>query len=157
MGCAGNAIGWAKVDRNMHTDDEAVRRILHSTGDTWAVVGLSANTARPAYGVAAVLQRHGKRVVPVHPKAETVHGETGYVSLHDIPFPVDVVDVFVNSAGAGRVADEAVAIGAGAVWFQLGVVDGAAQERTRAAGLEMVMNRCPAIEFGRPENGPRTG
>ncbi|MEU9702496.1 CoA-binding protein [Streptomyces sp. NPDC047981] len=133
----------------MHSDTETIRRILDQAGDTWAVVGLSANEERAAHGVAAFLQRHGKRIVPVHPKAETVHGEQGYASLDDIPFDVDVVDVFVNSALAGAVADEAVAKGAKAVWFQLGVVDEAAYERTRAAGLDMVMDRCPAIEIPR--------
>ncbi|MEU6361664.1 CoA-binding protein [Streptomyces albidoflavus] len=128
-------------------DSETVRRILRESGDTWAVVGLSANEERAAYGVARVLQRYGKRIVPVHPKAETVHGEQGYPSLEAVPFPVDVVDVFVNSALAGQVADQAVAAGAKAVWFQLGVVDEAACERTRAAGLEMIMDRCPAIEI----------
>ncbi|MEU6987456.1 CoA-binding protein [Streptomyces sp. NPDC046324] len=129
------------------TESEIVRKILTTTGDTWAVVGLSSNQRRAAYGVAAVLQRYGKRIVPVHPKAETVHGERGYASLADIPFPVDVVDVFVNSEHAGQVADEAVAVGAKAVWFQLGVIDEAAYERTREAGLDMVMDRCPAIEI----------
>lgn len=133
----------------MYGDAETVRRILTGTGDTWAVVGLSNNTSRAAHGVAGVLQRFGKRIVPVHPKAETVHGERGYASLADIPFPVDVVDVFVNSALAGGVADEAVAVGAKAVWFQLDVIDEAAYDRTRAAGLEMVMDRCPAIEIPR--------
>lgn len=131
----------------MHGDKATVKRILEDSGDTWAVVGLSNNTSRAAYGVAAVLQRFGKRVVPVHPKAETVHGEQGYASLAEIPFPVDVVDVFVNSDLAGPVADEAVAAGAKAVWFQLGVIDEDAYARTRAAGLEMVMDRCPAIEI----------
>ncbi|WP_129844329.1 CoA-binding protein [Streptomyces sp. RFCAC02] len=131
----------------MYGDNETVRRILTEAGDTWAVVGLSDNPARAAHGVAAVLQRFGKRIVPVHPKAETVHGERGYASLADIPFPVDVVDVFVNSALAGAVADEAVAAGAKAVWFQLGVVDETAYARTRAAGLDMVMDRCLAIEI----------
>ncbi|MFD7710496.1 CoA-binding protein [Streptomyces sp. NPDC059785] len=131
----------------MYGDEETIRQILNERGDTWAVVGLSSNQRRAAYGVASVLQRFGKRVVPVHPKAETVHGEQGYASLADIPFEVDVVDVFVNSELAGGVADEAVAIGAKAVWFQLGVVDEAAYERTRAAGLDMVMDRCPAIEI----------
>jgi predicted CoA-binding protein len=131
----------------MYGDSETVRRILTETGDTWAVVGLSSNRSRAAWGVASVLQRFGKRIVPVHPKAEAVHGEKGYASLAEIPFPVDIVDVFVNSELAGGVADEAVAVGARAVWFQLGVVDEAAYERTRAAGLEMVMDRCPAIEI----------
>ena len=131
----------------MYGDSATIRKILTELGDTWAVVGLSTNQRRPAYGVAAVLQRFGKRIVPVHPKAETVHGEQGYPSLDAIPFPVDVVDVFVNSDLAGPVADQAVAIGAKAVWFQLGVIDEQAYERTRAAGLEMVMDRCPAIEI----------
>nr|WP_239070219.1 MULTISPECIES: CoA-binding protein [unclassified Streptomyces] len=134
---------------DVYGDAATVRKILTGLGDTWAVVGLSNNEARAAYGVARVLQRFGKRIVPVHPKAETVHGEQGYASLADIPFPVDVVDVFVNSELAGAVADEAVAAGAKAVWFQLGVIDEAAFERTRAAGAEMVMDRCPAIEIPR--------
>ncbi|MFR9757551.1 CoA-binding protein [Streptomyces sp. TR06-5] len=129
--------------------DAVVRRILTSTGDTWAVVGLSRNTSRAAFGVARVLQRFGKRIVPVHPKAETVHGEPGYPTLSDVPFPVDVVDVFVRSEWAGAVADEAVAIGARAVWFQLGVVDEEARARVRAAGADMVMDRCPAIDIPR--------
>lgn len=131
----------------MYGDSATVRKILTELGDTWAIVGLSTNERRAAYGVAAALQRYGKRIVPVHPKAETVHGEKGYASLSDIPFDVDVVDVFVNSDLAGPVADEALAIGAKAVWFQLGVIDEAAYERTRAAGPDMVMDRCPAIEI----------
>ena len=129
-------------------DVATVDRLLDDT-TTWAVVGLSTNTARAAHGVARVLQQHGKRIVPVHPDAETVHGEQGYATLADIPFPVDVVDVFVRSDLAGDVADQAVAIGAKAVWFQLGVVDEDAAARVRAAGLDMVMDRCPAIELGR--------
>ncbi len=128
--------------------DATIDRVLDDT-TTWAVVGLSSNTARAAHGVARVLQRRGKRIVPVHPSAETVHGEPGYPTLADIPFPVDVVDVFVRSELAGDVADQAIAIGAKAVWFQLGVVDEDAAARVRAAGLDMVMDRCPAIELGR--------
>ena len=130
-------------------DDDTVQRILGDDTRTWAVVGLSNDTSRAAWGVARFLQEQGKRIVPVHPKAEPVHGQPGYASLSDIPFPVDVVDVFVNSALAGPVADEAVAIGARGVWFQLGVVDEAAYARTTAAGLDMVMDRCPAIEWPR--------
>lgn len=133
----------------MYGDPHTIRKILTELGDTWAVVGLSNNDRRPAHGVADVLQRYGKRIVPVHPKAETVHGEQGYPSLEAIPFPVDVVDVFVNSELAGGVADEAVAVGAKAVWFQLGVVDEAAWDRVRDRGLDMVMDRCPAIEIPR--------
>lgn len=131
----------------MYGDPATVRRILTELGDTWAVVGLSSNQERAAYGVASVLQRYGKRIVPVHPKAETVHGEKGYPSLSTVPFEIDVVDVFLNSGLAGKAADEAVEIGARAVWFQLGVIDESAYERTRTAGLEMVMDRCPAIEL----------
>ncbi|MEU9292042.1 CoA-binding protein [Streptomyces sp. NPDC048275] len=131
----------------MYGAPATTRKILTELGDTWAIVGLSSNQQRAAYGVADVLRRFGKRIVPVHPKAETVHGEKGYPSLDAIPFDVDVVDVFLNSELAGPVADEAVTIGAKAVWFQLGVIDEAAYERTRAAGLDMVMDRCPAIEL----------
>ncbi|MFF3213566.1 CoA-binding protein [Streptomyces sp. NPDC002886] len=131
----------------MYGDPATIRKVLTELGDTWAVVGLSNNRNRAAYRVAEVLQRYGKRVIPVHPKAETVHGEQGYPSLEAIPFEVDVVDVFVNSSLAGAVADEAVAKGAEAVWFQLDVIDEAAFARTRAAGLDMIMDRCPAIEI----------
>ncbi|MER5474582.1 CoA-binding protein [Streptomyces sp. NPDC002935] len=133
----------------MYGDQATIRKILTELGDTWAIVGLSSNERRAAHGVADVLQRYGKRIVPVHPKAETVHGEKGYASLADIPFDVDVVDVFVNSDLAGQVADEAVTIGAKAVWFQLDVIDEAAYERAGAAGLDVVMDRCPAIEIPR--------
>ena len=117
--------------------------------DTWAVVGLRDNPVRAAYGVARFLQDRGKRIVPVHHHAQDVFGETAYARLADVPFPVDVVDVFVNSRLAGDIADQAVAIGARAVWFQLGVVDAQAAERVRAAGLDMVMDRCPVIDWGR--------
>ncbi|MFJ6425656.1 CoA-binding protein [Streptomyces hydrogenans] len=143
------SVDTTTTEATERSEEETVRRILTGTGDTWAVVGLSSNRERAAYGVAAVLQRFGKRIVPVHPKAETVHGEQGYASLADIPFPVDVVNVFVNSDLAGAVADEAREIGAKAVWFQLGVVDEAAYARTTGAGLDMVMDRCPAIEIPR--------
>ncbi|MFD3450615.1 CoA-binding protein [Streptomyces sp. NPDC058691] len=137
----------------MYGDDETIRRILTAAGDTWALVGLSDNPERAAYRVAEKLQRIGKKVVPVHPKAETVHGEQGYTALTEIPFPVDVVDVFVNSTLAGSVADQAVAIGANAVWFQLGVIDEAAYNRTREAGLLMVMDRSPGREIPRLQLG----
>ncbi|MFE4857440.1 CoA-binding protein [Streptomyces sp. NPDC056670] len=132
----------------MYGDQETIRKIL-TTGNTWAIVGLSTNERRAAYGVADVLQRYGKRIVPVHPRAETVHGEQGYPTLDSIPFKIDVVDVFVNSHLAGDIAHQAVAIGAKAVWFQLGVIDQDAYHRTRTAGLDMVMDRCPAIEIPR--------
>jgi uncharacterized protein len=131
--------------------DDVVRRLLDAT-TTWAVVGLRENPIRPAYGVARFLQQHGKRIVPVHHQPQDVFGETAYARLADIPFPVDVVDVFVNSRLCGAVADEAIEIGAKAVWFQLGVVDEDAYQRVTAAGMDMVMDLCPAIEW--PRLGP---
>ncbi|WP_445257119.1 CoA-binding protein [Nocardioides aurantiacus] len=127
-------------------DPEAVDLMLDEC-ETWAVVGLSGDTSRTAYSIASLLQQHGKRIVPVHPDAPTVLGEQGYARLADIPFPVDVVDVFRRSEAAGQFADEAVQIGARGVWFQLGVVDEAAFGRTTAAGVAMVMDTCPAIEW----------
>lgn len=117
--------------------------------ETWAVVGLSNNRARTAYSIAQLLQRRGKRIVPIHPDAPTVLGEQGYATLADVPFPIDVVDVFRRSEDAGPFADQAVEVGAKAVWFQLGVIDEAAFERTVAAGVPMVMDTCPAIEWNR--------
>lgn len=116
---------------------------------TWAIVGLSNNKDRPAFEVSALLKAKGHRIIPVHPKAETVHGERGYASLAEIPFPVDVVDIFVNSSLAGAVVDEAIGIKARAVWLQLDVIDDAAFARAESAGLMAVMNHCPAIEYRR--------
>lgn len=114
---------------------------------TWAVVGLGNNPDRAAFGVAKLLQNKGHKIIPVYPRAEIVHGETGYKTLTEIPVPVDVVDCFVNSALVGKVVDEAIAIGAKAVWLQLDVIDEAAIARAKAAGLLTVMDRCPAIEY----------
>lgn len=126
--------------------------------ETWAVVGLGGDPSRPAYGVASFLAGQGKRIVPVHPRGSEVLGQQGYRTLAEIPFPVDVVDVFRRSDQAGRFADQAVEIGAKGVWFQLDIVDDEAFARTVAAGLDMVMNRCPAIEWSRhgPEKSPRS-
>ncbi|MBO1750644.1 CoA-binding protein [Actinotalea sp. BY-33] len=129
-------------------DADALADLLR-TPARWAVVGLSTNAARAAFGVAAYLRRLGHEVVPVHPRAETVHGARGYRSLGEVPGAVDVVDVFVNSARAGTVIDEAVAIGARAVWLQLGVHDVAAEARAREAGLTVVSDTCPKIEGAR--------
>ena len=136
-------------DPDLYGDDDRVARLLRDT-HVWAVVGLSQNPRRPAYGVARVLQAKGKRIVPVHPSASTVHGERGYPTLADAVFelgPIDVVDVFVSSSLAGAVVDDAIAIGASAVWLQLDIIDETAAARARAAGLDVVMDRCPAIEW----------
>ena len=114
---------------------------------TWAIVGLGNNPDRAAFSVAKVLQSHGHRIIPVHPRAETVHSEVGYKTLSEIPFPIDVVDCFVASERVGEIVDEAIKIGAKAVWLQLGVIDQAAIDRALAAGLLAVMDHCPAIEY----------
>jgi len=128
-------------------DPETIRFLLDDC-ETWAVVGLSGNPRRTAYRIAKVLQARGKRIVPIHPDAPTVLGEQGYATLADVPFPIDVVDVFRRSEAAGEFADQAVKVGARGVWFQLGVIDEAAFRRTTAAGTPMVMDTCPAIEWG---------
>jgi uncharacterized protein len=114
---------------------------------TWAVVGLTDNPARTAYRIARFLMDRGKRVIPVNPRGEAVHGQPGVRSLADLTEPVDVVDIFRRSEQAGVHVDEAVRIGARAVWLQLGVIDEAAAARARDAGLLVVMNRCPKIEW----------
>lgn len=124
---------------------------------TWAVVGLSNNEFRAAYSVAQLLKEKGHRIVPVHPKAEEVHGEKGYATLAEIPFPVDVVDVFVNSSLAGNVVDTAINMGAKAVWLQLDVIDESAIQRANSAGLLTVMNQCPAIEYGKRDRNKEPG
>ena len=126
---------------------ETISQILEL--QNWAIVGLANNPDRPAFGVAKLLQDKGHQIFPVHPKAETVHGAVGYSSLSEIPVQVDVVDCFVNSNLVGDVVDQAIAIGAKAVWLQLGVIDEAAAARAHAAGLLTVMDRCPAIEYQR--------
>jgi predicted CoA-binding protein len=126
--------------------------------ETWAVVGLSGDRGRTAYSIAQLLQRRGKRIVPIHPRfvePGEVLGQPGYPTLADVPFAVEVVDVFRRSEAAGEFADQAVAVGAKAVWFQLGVIDLDAFRRTTEAGVPMVMDTCPAIEWRRRED-PRS-
>ena len=127
-------------------DPDAVEFMLDEC-DTWAVVGLSGDPSRTAYEIAELLQSRGKRIVPIHPSAPTVLGEQGYATLGHVPSPIDVLDVFRRSEAAGEFADQAVDVGAKAVWFQLGVVDEDAFDRTIAAGVPMVMDTCPAIEW----------
>lgn len=115
----------------------------------FAVVGASGNAARPSHGVMTVLLRHGYTVVPINPKVHEVLGLTVYPDLASVPQPIEVVDIFRRPEAAGVHVDEAIAIGAKAVWMQLGVVDEAAAQRAREAGLDVVMDRCPAIELRR--------
>jgi len=116
---------------------------------TWAVVGCSPDPARDSHRIAALLQRRGFRVIPVNPAESEILGERCHPSLRDIGEPVDVVDVFRRSSAAGAHVDEAIAIGAGGVWLQLGVIDHEAVARAREAGMRAVMDRCPAIELPR--------
>lgn len=126
--------------------DEVTRRVL-TEYKTWAVVGCSPDPFRDSHRIAALLQARGYRVIPVNPAIDEVLGERAYAAVGEIPEPVDVVDVFRRSDRAGRHVDEAIEIGAKAVWLQLGVIDAAAADRARAAGLDVVMDRCPAIEL----------
>ena len=117
---------------------------------TWAVVGCSPDPRRDSHRIAALLKREGFRVFPVNPNAgPELLGERCYASLGEIDEPVDVVDIFRRSDEAGAHVDEAIAIGASGVWMQLGVIDEAAAERARAAGLRVVMDTCPEIELPR--------
>jgi predicted CoA-binding protein len=147
-----------------YDNDHVVIRDLLRTPATWAVVGLSTNRARTAYPIAQFLKVElGMRIVPIHPRAETVFGSTGYATLADVPdgTSVHVVDCFVNSAKVGAVVDQAVAekdrLNVAAVWLQLGVVDQAAARRARAAGLAVVMDACPRIEYPRLQPGDGAG
>src|SRR4051795_1790519 len=129
--------------------DEAQQILEQFT--TWAVVGCSPERARDSHSVAAFLQARGKRIVPVNPNAcpGEILGEECHRNLSSIGEPVDVVDIFRRSEFAGAHVDEAIAIGAKAVWMQLGVIDEAAAARAREAGLLVVMDRCPKIEWVR--------
>ena len=129
--------------------DTELREIL-TTVKTIAVVGWSPKPDRPSHGVAAYLKRRGYRVIPVNPgqAGQTALGEVVVATLAEAG-PVDMVDIFRRSEEAGGVVDEAIAAGVKVVWMQLGVVDEAAADRARAAGLRVVMNRCPAIEIPR--------
>ena len=138
------------ADRSF-VDRDVIARVL-TDSRLWFMVGLSNNTSRAAFGVANVARDHGKVVVPIHPSAPVVAGVQGFATVaaaadaHGAP---DVVDLFVNSRIVGPVIDEAIAIAAKAVWLQLDVIDFAAAERASAAGLDVVMDCCPAIEWPR--------
>ena len=140
----------AEFSKAVHSTPETIREVLTTTR-TWAVVGCSPDPARDSHRIARLLQQHGFRVIPVNPKAEQILGERCYASVMDIPAAegVEVVDVFRRSEQAGVHVDEAIAIGAAAVWLQFGVIDEAAAQRALDGGLLVVMDRCPAIELPR--------
>ena len=134
----------------MLRDDEEIAELL-TNARTIAMVGASDRPDRPSYGVMKFLQGHGYRVLPVNPNitGEHVHGEYVWRDLHQIGVPIDIVDIFRRPQAAGEAVDEAIAVGAKAVWMQLGVINQEAAERAEAAGLKVVMNRCPKIEIMR--------
>jgi uncharacterized protein len=127
-------------------DHAVVRRMLWDA-ETWAFVGLSDNPTRTVYSQAQLLQQRGKKIIPVHPDAAPVLGEQAYPSLAEVPVPIDVVGVYRRSSAAGEVVDEAIRVGAKGVWLPLDVIDVAAAERARKAGLDVVMDRCPGVEW----------
>ncbi len=132
------------------TADADIKALLESAR-TIALVGASDRPDRPSYGVMAKLQAHGYRVIPVNPQitGEHIHGEFVFRDLSQLGDPIDIVDIFRNSAAAGDAVDQAIAAGAKAVWMQLGVVNEDAAARAEAAGLQVVMDRCPAIDIPR--------
>lgn len=129
-------------------DQDVIRRLLNESR-TWAFVGLGDNPAREVYTQARLMQERGKRIIPVHPSGAGVLGEQGYGSLAEVPgvSEVDVVGVYRRAEHAGAAVDEAIAAGARAVWLPIDVIDEAAARRARDAGLDVVMNRCPAVEW----------
>jgi len=129
-------------------EPELIHRLLTTPG-TWAVVGCSPDPRRDSHRIAALLKSRGHRIAPVNPSAEEILGERAYAKVADVPGEVTVVDVFRRSDQAGAHVDEAIAAGAEAVWLQLGVIDEAAAARAQSAGLGVVMDRCPAIEYRR--------
>jgi predicted CoA-binding protein len=129
-------------------DTETIERILKECRII-AVVGLSSKPTRPSHGVAAFMQRAGYRIIPVNPNEIEVLGEKAYASLAEVPEKIDLVDVFRRSEEAGAVVDEAIAIGAKAVWLQEGVIDHEAAQRALDAGLMVVMDRCWLKEHAR--------
>ena len=132
------------------TRDEDIAQLLRETR-TIALVGASDNPGRASFGVMKFLQDQGYRVIPVNPRitGEHVHGEFVWRELAQIGEPIDLVDIFRNSNDAAAAVDEAIAAGAKAVWMQLGVINEGAAARAEAAGLKVVMDRCPKIEFAR--------
>ena len=133
------------------TTTDAVARTILGSHRTWAVVGCSPDPSRASHSVARFLRSRGFRVIPVNPAEQEIFGERCYPDLGSIPAgeQVEVVDIFRRSELAGGHVDEAIGIGAAAVWMQLGVIDEAAAERARTAGLAVIMDRCPAIEYPR--------
>ncbi|MEG3123245.1 CoA-binding protein [Sphingomonas sp. GB1N7] len=132
------------------TSDADIKALLEGA-KTIALIGASDRPDRPSNRVMKTLQDHGYRVIPINPQitGEHIHGEFVFRELAQLGDPIDIVDIFRNSAAAGEAVDQAIAIGAKAVWMQLGVIDAEAAARAEAAGLQVVMDRCPAIDIPR--------
>ncbi|MCX8090368.1 MAG: CoA-binding protein [Verrucomicrobiae bacterium] len=120
---------------------EEIRQLLASAR-TVAIVGLSDKPERDSYRVAHYLKQHGYRIIPVNPNVTAVHGERAFASLRDVPGPVDIVDIFRKPDAVPEIIEDAIAIRAKAVWMQEGIAHNAAADRARAAGLQVVMNKC---------------
>jgi len=138
----------AAAEMAEYQDARTIQRVLTS-GRTVAVVGLSPDPLRPSHFIGYYLQRHGYRVVPVNPKEREILGETNYPSLSAIPFPVDVVDVFRRPEAVPAIAEEAVKIGAKALWLQFNVISPEGARIAKAGGLDVVMDRCIKVEHAR--------
>lgn len=136
------------LDLQQYQNPQIIREIL-GNAKTIAVVGLSPNPQRPSHPVADYLQRHGYSIVPVNPNEQEILGEQCYASLSDIPFPVDIVDVFRQPEAVPPIAEEAVKIGAKAIWLQLGVISPAGVAIAEHGGLAVVMDRCIMVEHRR--------
>jgi predicted CoA-binding protein len=137
-----------KLDLTTYQDPRVIQEIIHGA-KTIAIVGLSPNVLRPSNFVGFYLQRHGYQIVPVNPREREILGETCYPSLKDVPFPVDVVDVFRDPSAVPAIAGEAVKVEAGALWLQFGVISPEGAEIARQGGLEVVMDRCMKVEHAR--------
>ena len=140
------------------TSDQDLTELLQGAR-TIALVGASDRPDRASYGVMKFLQDHGYRVFPFNPRitGEHVHGEFIWRELSQIGEPIDIVDIFMRSENVGPIVDEAIAVGAKAIWMQLGVIDEAAAAKAEAAGLKVVMDHCPKIEIARLGIPPRNG
>ncbi len=139
------------MQTNLYGSQELAEQLLESA-KVWAVVGLGQDQTKPAYGVAKILQNHGKKIIPIHPRAEVVHGEIGYRTLTEAiadGHQIDIVDCFVAAKRVGQIVDEAIGLRLPAVWMQLEIVDEDAAQRAIDAGMNVIMDKCPAIEWRR--------
>ena len=128
--------------------DDAVRQLLTEC-KTIAVVGLSDKPSRPSYGVSEYVQRQGYHIIPVNPQVTEVLGEKVYATLQDVPEPIEIVNVFRRSEAVPEIVDQAIALGAKAIWMQVGVIHEEAAQKAREAGLQVIMDKCLLVEHSR--------